>query len=66
MITKEKRREYRQNFINTMGKEAYKKYLAKHSRNYRIRNCKKVAEKNKKWREDNPDYNKNYYRKNNP
>lgn len=63
MITKEKRKEYRQNFIDKIGKEEFKKYLAKHSRNYRIKNNKKLSEKNKKWREDNPDYNKKYYLK---
>lgn len=63
MVTKEKRKEYRQNFIDKIGIESFKLYVAKQHRNYSLKNSKKKAIANKAWREKNPDYNRNYYQK---
>lgn len=63
MITKEKRKEYRQNFINKIGEELYKLYRANQTRKYYLKNCKKISIANKNWREKNPDYGKNYYQR---
>lgn len=62
MVTKEKAKEYRQNFIDKIGQEEYKLYIANQTRKYSLKNSKKRSEYNKAWRYRNPDYNRNYYK----